>query len=230
MTINQDCLDLSHHFSNPNIISIFSYKSFLANGIEGRKNLAHQTGFNPNSLLNPKQTHSTNVVLWEKPGSVMDTDGIFTSNPKLVCSIQVADCMPVYFAHKNKPFFGLVHAGWRGLVHGILLQSAKCIKENEKALSDFDVLIGPSIQNCCFEVSDDVIDQFDSRFVEKKEDGKYRIDLQKMALSQLVKSGFQSEKITILNECTFCNEDKYHSYRRNGNKARRMIGLLGYIQ
>jgi hypothetical protein len=227
MTINQDCLDLSHHFSNPNIISIFSYKSFLANGIEGRKNLAHQTGFNPNSLLNPKQTHSTNVVLWKKPGSVMDTDGIFTSNPKLVCSIQVADCMPVYFAHKNKPFFGLVHAGWRGLVHGILLQSAKCIKENEKALSDFDVLIGPSIQNCCFEVSDDVIDQFDSRFVEKKEDGKYRIDLQKMALSQLVKSGFQSEKITILNECTFCNEDKYHSYRRNGNKAGRMIGLLG---
>lgn len=227
MTINQDCLDLSHHFSNPNIISIFSYKSFLANGIEGRKNLAHQTGFNPNSLLNPIQTHSTNVVLWEKPGSVMDTDGIFTSNPKLVCSIQVADCMPVYFAHKNKPFFGLVHAGWRGLVHGILLQSAKCIKENEKALSDFDVLIGPSIQNCCFEVSDDVIDQFDSRFVEKKEDGKYRIDLQKMALSQLVKSGFQSEKITILNECTFCNEDKYHSYRRNGNKAGRMIGLLG---
>ena len=227
MTINQDCLDLSHHFSNPNIISIFSYKSFLANGIEGRKKLAHHTGFNPNSLLNPKQTHSTNVVLWEKPGSVMDTDGIFTSNPKLVCSIQVADCMPVYFAHKNKPFFGLVHAGWRGLVHGILLQSAKCIKENEKALSDFDILIGPSIQNCCFEVSDDVIDQFDSRFVEKKKDGKYRIDLQKMALSQLVKSGFQSEKITILNECTFCNEHKYHSYRRNGNKAGRMIGLLG---
>jgi YfiH family protein len=135
--------------------------------------------------------------------------------------------MPVYFAHENKPFFGLVHAGWQGLVHGILLQSAKCIKENEKALSDFDVLIGPSIQNCCFEVNDDVIDQFDSRFVEKKEDGKYRIDLQKMALSQLVKSGFQSEKITILNECTFCNEDKYHSYRRNGNKAGRMIGLLG---
>jgi YfiH family protein len=161
-------------------------------------------------------------------GRILDTDGIFSSDPNLVCSIQVADCMPVYFVHQLDPVFGLVHAGWRGLVNGILLQSAKQIEEKGISLSNFDILIGPSIQKCCFEVSDDVINQFDSNFIEKKWAGKYRIDLQKLALHQLVKNGFKRERITTLTECTYCDTEKYHSYRRNGKKAGRMIGLLGY--
>ncbi len=51
-----------------------------------------------------------------------------------------------------------------------------------------------------------------------------------MALNQLVESGFQEKKITVLPDCTFCDDEKYHSYRRNGKKAGRMIGLLGYLQ
>ena len=229
MTKKQDWVDLSHHYSNPNIRSIFSYKSFPVEGIGGRKDLARQTGFDPDLLINPKQSHSTNVSFFTNPGRVLDTDGVFTSDPRLVCSIQVADCMLVYFVHKTHSVFGLVHVGWRGLVNGILFQSAIRIKEKNLSLSDFNILVGPSIQKCCFEVSDDVIDQFDSTFVEDKGHGKYRIDLQKMALTQLVESGFQFEEITILTDCTYCNEEKYHSYRRNGKKAGRMIGLLGHI-
>jgi YfiH family protein len=226
--IHKDWVDYSHHFSNQNIKAIFSYKFFNADGLEGRKDLAYQTGFNSDSLIIPKQTHSTNILFSMEAGRILDTDGIFSSDPNLVCSIQVADCMPVYFVHQLDPVFGLVHAGWRGLVNGILLQSAKQIEEKGISLSNFDILIGPSIQKCCFEVSDDVINQFDSNFIEKKWAGKYRIDLQKLALHQLVKNGFKRERITTLTECTYCDTEKYHSYRRNGKKAGRMIGLLGY--
>ncbi|MBT3848672.1 MAG: peptidoglycan editing factor PgeF, partial [Candidatus Marinimicrobia bacterium] len=185
-------------------------------------------GFNSDSLIIPKQTHSTNILFPMEAGRILDTDGVFSSDPNLVCSIQVADCIPVYFVHQLDSVFGLVHAGWRGLVNGILLQSAKQIEENGKSLSNFDILIGPSIQKCCFEVSDDVINKFDPNFIEEKGAGKYRIDLQKLALHQLVQNGFKSEKITTLTECTYCEAEKYHSYRRNGKKAGRMIGLLGY--
>ena len=226
--IHKDWVDFSHHFSNQNIKAFFSYKSFNADGLEGRKELAHQTGFNSDSLIIPKQTHSTNILFPMEAGRILDTDGVFSSDPNLVCSIQVADCMPVYFVHQLDSVFGLVHAGWRGLVNGILLQSAKQIEEKGKSLSNFDILIGPSIQKCCFEVSDDVINQFDSNFIEEKWTGKYRIDLQKLALHQLVQNGFKREKITIQTECTYCEAEKYHSYRRNGKKAGRMIGLLGY--
>ena len=201
--IHKDWVDYSHHFSNQNIKAIFSYKSFNADGLEGRKDLAHQTGFNSDSLIIPKQTHSTNILFSMEAGRV-------------------------YFVHQLDPVFGLVHAGWRGLVNGILLQSAKQIEEKGISLSNFDILIGPSIQKCCFEVSDDVINQFDSNFIEKKWAGKYRIDLQKLALHQLVQNGFKRERITTLTECTYCDAEKYHSYRRNGKKAGRMIGLLGY--
>ena len=70
--------------------------------------------------------------------------------------------------------------------------------------------------------------QFDSNYIEEKGTGKYQIDLQKLALHQLVQNGFKREKITTLTECTYCDAEKYHSYRRNGKKAGRMIGLLGY--
>ena len=225
-----DWVDLSYHFSIQNIKAVFSYKSFSTDGIEGRKSIANANGFNPESLIIPKQTHSTNVLFQSEAGRILDTDGVFSSDPNLVCSVQVADCMPVYFVHETKSVFGLVHAGWRGLVNGILFQSAKLIKENGFSNSEFEILFGPSIQKCCFEVSNDVIDQFDPTFVENKENGKYRIDLQVMALNQLVESGFQDKKITVLPDCTFCDDEKYHSYRRNGKKAGRMIGLLGYLQ
>jgi len=224
---HQGWVNLSHHFSHPKIQAVFSDKTFPAQGWEGRKNLAIHSGFDPDSLIVPKQTHSKNVSFQEKAGRVLDMDGVFSMNPHCVCSIQVADCMPIYFVHQSKDIFGLVHAGWRGLVNGILFESAKLLEEIGVSNSNMDVLIGPSIQDCCFEVSDDVVAQFDQQFVEEKENGKYRIVLQKMAFSQLMNSGFKNEYINIMPDCTFCDSEKYHSYRRNGKKAGRMIGLLG---
>ncbi len=154
-------------------------------------------------------------------------DGVFSANPDLICSVQVADCLPIYFVHKSEVVFGLVHAGWRGLVNGILWKSSKLLMDQGHSTNEFEVLIGPSIKSCCFEVSDDVINQFNPAFVKNTENGKYRIDLQEMALNQLMSSGFQKDNITVLSDCTSCKEGKYHSYRRNGKKAGRMIGLLG---
>ena len=140
-----DWVDLSYHFSIQNIKAVFSYKSFSTDGIERRKSIANANGFNPESLIIPKQTHSTNVLFQSEAGRILDTDGVFSSDPNLVCSVQVADCMPVYFVHETKSVFGLVHAGWRGLVNGILFQSAKLIKENGFSNSEFEILFGPSI-------------------------------------------------------------------------------------
>ena len=227
MIKSSNWVDFSHQFSNKNIKAVFSYKSFPTEGLEGRHTLAKVTGFNPETLIIPNQTHSTNVTYNSLSGPVSNTDGIFTNDKKRGCSIQVADCMPVYFVHKTDSIIGLVHAGWRGLVNGILSQSASRLKDENYSLFDFDILIGPSIQQCCFEVGGDVVRQFDAVFVQEKENGKYRVDLQKMAVSQLIQLGFKKPNITVIQDCTFCENQKYHSYRRNGKKAGRMIGLLG---
>ena len=224
---NHTWMDISTRFSNPGIKAIFSYKSFPAEGVDGRKTLAEDVGFNSRSLIIPNQIHSTHISFCSDQGRIPECDGVFSTNPNLICSIQVADCMPVYFAHRTEAVFGLVHAGWRGLVNGIFSESGTILKYHEHVLTDFEIVIGPSIQNCCFEVSDDVMNQFDPRFVENKKNGKYRIDLQRLALARLGRSGFNKDKIQVMKDCTFCQDQRYHSYRRNGEKSGRMIGLIG---
>ena len=224
---NHTWLDISTRFLNPGIKAIFSYKSFPTEGVDGRKTLAEAAGFNSRSLIIPNQIHSTQILFCSDQGLVPKCDGVFSTNPNLVCSIQVADCMPVYFAHRTEPVFGLVHAGWRGLVNSIFSDSGTLLKHHEHVLTDFEIVIGPSIQKCCFEVSDDVVNQFDPCFVEYKNNGKYRVNLQGLALDRLARSGFKKDKIQVLPDCTFCQDQRYHSYRRNGKKAGRMFGLLG---
>lgn len=222
-----DWIDYSDYFSNLSLKAFFSYRAFPSNGIKGRKDFAQAVGFNSERLIIPEQTHSTNIYLHNSPGSIKNCDGSFSNDRSLLCSIQVADCMPIYFGHKIKPLFGLVHVGWRGLVNGILTESKNLIEGLRLSAIDFDIIIGPSIQNCCFEVSKDVVGRFNFNFIEKKNNGKYQVDLQKSALFELESLGFERGQIKSSSICTFCSENKFHSYRRDGEKSGRMIGLFG---
>jgi len=184
--------------------------------------------FNQKNFLVPNQTHSTNVIFSNLPGEIDNCDGVFTTNPRIICLIKVADCMPIYFAHQNKSVYGIVHAGWRGLTNGILNATSILLKQNKQNIKNFDIFIGPSIQNCCFEISKDIVDNFSRRYLKPKASGKFLVDLQKMAFDILSSLGFNKKKIKISSECTFCLKEDYYSYRRDGEKSGRMIGLIGY--
>ena len=82
----------------------------------------------------------------------------FYFQPRVVCVIKVADCLPIFFAHQST-LYGVVHAGWKGLTKGIL-KGTPTFTEHKLKLNEIDIYIGPSIQKCCFEVSKDIIDKF----------------------------------------------------------------------
>ncbi len=227
MKINS-VLNISPFFINASIKASFSLKIFPMHGENGRKSFAKKIGFNPKNLIIPNQVHSTKVEFCTIPGKILNCDGVFTDQPKIVCSIQVADCMPVFFAHQSIPVFGIVHAGWRGLINGIFYNSAAILKKNAYDLLDFDIIIGPSIQHCCFEIGDDVVKYFDAQYIKRKNNEKFYVNLQEIALDKLIKEGFAKKNIFIIDDCTFCKSEKYHSYRRSGSKEDRMIGLIGY--
>ena len=220
-------LEISTSFTNPSIKARFSLRSFPMDQAGSRKFFANSVGFGSKDLIIPEQTHSNNVIFSQSPGRIPNCDGVFSNHTDYVCSIQVADCMPVFFAHRSKLVFGIVHAGWRGLVNGIFRKSVSTLLKKKFNLIDFEIIIGPSIQACCFEVRKDVLDQFDSQFVTPKGDGHFQIDLQQLALNELSQLGYDNRKIHIMPDCTFCLESQYYSYRRNGEKAGRMIGLIG---
>ena len=225
--IDQNWLELTDYLYNKKVKATFSYKNIHSKPFQNVEEFSQMCGFDSDLLAIPNQTHSTNVKKISNKGYFANTDGLFTSNQSIICTIQVADCLPVFFSHNFRFFCGLVHIGWRGLVNGILSESVELIIYNGFSNEDFQVMIGPSIQSCCFEVSSDLVNSFDANFVKKKFNGKYSVDLQGILKDRLKFYGFLNQNINVIEECTFCDNDKYFSYRREGNQAGRMYGLIG---
>ena len=206
-------------------INFFSKKFFVRRNID-ELDFSTLKEYDQKQFLIPKQTHSKNIVFSNKSGKIDNCDGVFTSNPRVVCVIKVADCMPIFFAHQSSTFYGVVHAGWKGLTKGILKCSSTICKKHELKLDEIDIYIGPSIQKCCFEVSKDIINKFPSWSIRSKRSGKFMVNLQKIAFEELRSIGFDRKRIEINSDCSFCKKNNYYSYRRDGEKTGRMIGVI----
>ena len=189
----------------------------------------NNVGLDPAKLITINQIHSRNVIAPKNPGNYDSSDGIINFGGDLVCSIKVADCLPIFFVNNISKTIGVVHAGWRGLSFGIIEEYINNIKLNGERATDNYVFIGPSIQKCCFKIQDDVFGQFDSSYVSKLDEIHYKVDLQNWAMSKLLKLKINKDKIFISNNCTYCFEEKYDSFRREGSNAGRMYAILGWL-
>ena len=219
---------MNENISNKSIKIYFFSKQYMLKKRIMKVNYKSFEEFDGKDFLIPNQMHSTNVNFSNTPGQFENCDGVFTSNPKVVCSIKVADCMPIFFAHQYLSFYGVVHVGWKGLTNGILKNTSVLLKKMKYRLASFDIFIGPSIQKCCFEVSDDIVKRFPSKYIRQKSAGKFMVDLRKIAFEELNSFGFRDEKIKISDDCSFCREDMYFSYRRDGANTKHMIGFIGF--
>ena len=170
------------------------------------------------------QTHSTNIkIVNENKVIYNNTDGIFSSEKRNILKIKTADCLPIFFMHKDHYFFGVVHAGWKGLKDGIIEKSIHFIKKNVNDFKNIEVFIGPSISKKNYEVQKEFIGYFGSDFIEKI-DNKLFCNLKGIAKYQLRKFGLKN--IIDVNQCTYENIN-YHSFRRD-KTSKRMIGLIYY--
>jgi len=161
-------------------------------------------------MFEVKQVHGTEIA---SPETLpCEADGIIVSwddfNRPL--AIKTADCMPIVLEGEKGIVF--LHAGWRGLASGIL-------KRPEIALIfPLRALIGPSIHNCCFEVSANFKENFKSSAHFTKRGDKLFFDLQQEAKKELIER-FPNLLIEIAPVCTACDE-QFHSFRRNKTTER----------
>tara|TARA_B100001250_G_scaffold269474_1_gene232526 strand:- start:320 stop:631 length:312 start_codon:yes stop_codon:yes gene_type:complete len=89
--------------------------------------------------------------------------------------------------------------------------------------------IGPSIQQCCFEIGPEVAKKFPRNFQINGNADRSFLDLQELTKYILMKNSISLNNIISSKECTKCNNDKYFSFRNNGTKSGRMIGVIGLI-
>ncbi len=226
---NDSFLNLSPYFSQENFRAGFSLGSLTYSSEEDRKQLAENTGLMSKNLVVPKQVHGNKVQFCKISGELANTDAIISNSENVVLSIQVADCIPLFILEKNSNMFGLVHAGWRGTAKGIVSKTINEINKYGRSQKDIMALIGPSIKQCCFEIGPEVADEFSNDYLVQGSDDRSFLDLQGVVKNQLMNAGIKDENIIDLDECTCCQPDKYYSYRRDGNRAGRMIAICGWV-
>ena len=131
---------------------------------------ARDLSLDKKNLVIPNQTHSNNVLNINKSGLYEDIDGLISDNKKLILSIRVADCIPLFvYCYKTK-YFGLIHCGWRGTKNKIVSNTINKMKFLGSDPKEIKVVIGPSINQCCFEVDLDVSKFFSKNYSKKGEE------------------------------------------------------------
>ena len=170
---------------------------------------------NTKTIIRMNQTHSSKSIFIDRLSNKYENcDGIFTSNKDLTLEISTADCLPIFFANKN--FFGVVHAGWKGLAGEIIENSIRLLFKNGFSLDNTHILIGPSISKDHFEVKEDVACLFDKKFLISKNEKTF-LSLQDIAINQL--NSFNIYDIVNVEECTY-STPHYYSYRRDKTDKR----------
>ena len=161
-------------------------------------------------------------------------DGLITNEPGVLLSTFHADCAAVFLADPVNRAIGLVHAGWRstigGIVPGAILEMGR--KYGTKP-EDIIAGIGASICLSCFEVDAPVYELFEDfpeyRKPSEQVAGKYLIDLKSVNRKMLITTGVRPENIEVSPLCTKCDETLFFSHRRDGNMRGSMAAFMEII-
>jgi YfiH family protein len=184
-------------------------------------------------IVIPRQVHQAQVLSFretlEDKVTRNEGDALLTDQDNLFLIIQVADCLPVFLVDPVTEIIGLAHIGWRGALSGIAEEVIQKSKETYNAKpSNLQIVFGPSIGKCCYKVSDDLAVLFNEKYLDKRGKNNY-LDLGYFVKDKFLKAGVKEQNIFVSGECTFCRDKRYQSYRRDKEKAGRMIAFIGKV-
>jgi len=168
------------------------------------------------------QTHSNLVVEAHANNLGLEADASWTRKANIAAAVMTADCLPVFLCDQNGDQVAVIHAGWRGLLSGIIENAIDTFSQPGASLLAY---MGPAIGPLAFEVGGEVRDLFmaeslesESGFVTGNNDDKWMADIYQLARVRLMRKGV--DQIYGGTECTYSHQDKYFSYRRDGATGR----------
>jgi len=187
----------------------------------------------PPGLVRPRQVHGRRVAqpgldghLWPE-----EADAVVSAVPGLPVGIATADCVPILACSRGGDVVAAIHAGWRGLAAGVVGAGMDALRVRAGPTEDLIAVIGPHIGPCCYEVDEPVQRALRSRFGEELEPalratrpGHALLDLARLVHVELCRLGLPpGRRGALADACTRCNADLFHSYRREGARAGRLI-------
>ncbi len=214
---------------------------------ENYQRVARTLGCAMEDFVCSDQTHTTNVrkvTSADKGKGVIrrkdytDVDALITNEAGLVLATFYADCVPLFIVDPVTRAIGLAHSGWRGTVGRMGACTLQAMQEAYGTKpEDAVVAIGPSICQDCYEVSENVAEQFVQEFGAQKQkdillakgNGKYQLNLWKANESVFLDAGVRKEQISVTDICTCCNPEYLFSHRASQGKRGNLGAFMGLL-
>jgi hypothetical protein len=181
-------------------------------------------------LLLLKQVHGARVRRAPWTGRP-EADAAVAEAPGLLLGIETADCLPVLVVDPVRHAVAAAHAGWRGTAAGVAREAVAALVAGGSRPEDLLAATGPGIGPCCYEVGDELRSAFgdaDADLFRPGPWGRPHLDVRAANERQLREAGIPEAHIHRVGDCTRCRADLYHSYRRDGKQAGRMINFVGF--
>ncbi len=176
----------------------------------------------------PVQVHGAAVVCADAEGALGEADAALATRPGVAVGVVTADCVPVLVAAGGA--VAAVHAGWRGLAGGVIPRALEALDELAPG-RELVAAVGPCIGPCCYEVDEPVLDAMRRRFgpaldgaLSPTRPGHARLDLAALAREALRAGG--AAVGVVAGACTRCDAARFHSYRRDGASAGRLLSWI----
>jgi len=199
-----------------------------ANIAENRRRFCDHLGFSANQMAWANQVHGDRVHKVVAPGGCEGFDALVTNTPGILLSVSVADCTPILVFDVRQNAVAAIHAGWRGTVAGIATKTLAMMESSfGTRAADCFAYIGACIDECSFEVGNEVAAEFAEQF--KRFDagrGKFFVDLKKANAAQLTAFGLPENQIEISPFCTVLHHHDFFSHRKSGGKTGRGLGVI----
>jgi YfiH family protein len=187
---------------------------------ENRRIICAELGADAERLALNYQIHSATVNRARAGERGTPGDALWTDEPGVPIAALAADCVPLALVRSgDEPAAAVVHAGWRGILGGVVAATARALG------GPLAAAIGPAAGPCCYEVGEDVAGPYRERFGQAIV-ARGRLDLWRAAEAALHEAGVESVHRTDL--CTICNPELFFSHRRDG-ETRGVQGVVALV-
>lgn len=182
-------------------------------------------------MIESAHGNNIHIALVEDAGTAMpNCDGLIAAVPNLPLMVTHQDCVPIVISDDLGSFVCVLHAGWRGVIAGIMPKAIELIRERF-SLGNLGLYFGPGIGPCHFEVEEDVAGLFSMMTSESviERDGKLFVDMHTALLAQATSCGVDEKQIVMSGDCTFYDKS-YASWRRDGVAEANMVTVAMLVK
>ncbi|MBO0930316.1 peptidoglycan editing factor PgeF [Fibrella aquatilis] len=182
-------------------------------------------------LASSYQVHGTAIRVALQGERTHGFDALITNKPGLLVGVTVADCTPILVYDPQNKAVAAIHSGWRGTVGGIVTDTL-ALMQTEFGTNPVHCLayVGTCIDDCNFEVSDDVAAQFaPHRQRPASQPGKAFVDLKQANADQLREAGVPESQIELSPYSTVTHNTDYFSHRLEKGITGRMLAVIGAV-